>query len=101
MSPVLPKTPIEHTHVNTVTTGPCSKKHTLPLTQDYILLEYSDVFSGVGTLPDGDYHIELKDDYKPVQHAPRTVPVKFKPAYETELKRLCDEGIITPVNNNK
>ena len=31
---------------------------------------------------EGEYHIKLKKDYKPVQHPPRSVPVKFKPAYK-------------------
>ena len=41
------------------------KVHRLPITKDYILKEFSDVFKGVGTLPGGPYHIRLKDDYKP------------------------------------
>ena len=30
--------------------------------------EYADVFDGIGTLHGGEYHIQLKEDYKPVQH---------------------------------
>ena len=37
------------------------KTHPLPTTKEYILHEYADVFKGVGTLPGGPYHIELKD----------------------------------------
>ena len=44
------------------------KTHPLPTTKEYILQEYTDVFKGVGTLPGGPYHIQLKDSYKPVQH---------------------------------
>ena len=51
------------------------KMHKLPITKDYILKEYSEVFKGVGTLPGGPYHIRLKEQYRPVQHPPRSVPV--------------------------
>ena len=44
------------------------KTHPLPTTKEYILQEYAGVFKRVGTLPDGPYHIKLKDSYKPVQH---------------------------------
>ena len=32
---------------------------------------------------------------------PRSVPVKIKAACEEELQWLCDEGIITPVHEDK
>ena len=44
------------------------KKNNLPITKEYILKEYNDVFSGIGTLPGDEYHIKLKKDYKPLQH---------------------------------
>ena len=51
------------------------KTHNLPITKDYMLKEYSDMFKGIGTLPGGPYHIRLKEQYRPVQHPPRSVPV--------------------------
>ena len=42
------------------------KEHSLPTTKEYILKEYADVFTGIGTLPGTAYHIELKEDYNPV-----------------------------------
>ena len=39
------------------------KTHPLPTTKEYILHEYADVFKGVGTLPGGPYHIQLKDSF--------------------------------------
>ena len=52
------------------------KVHRLPITKEYMLKEYSDVFKGIGTLPGGPYHIRLKEQYKPVQHPPpSSVPV--------------------------
>ena len=38
------------------------KTHLLPTTKEYLLKEYSDVFKGIGTLPGGSYHIQLKED---------------------------------------
>ena len=75
-------------------------KHTLPLTEEYIHKAFADVFEGIGTLPGGAYHITLKKDAVPVQHAPRTVPEKKKEAYIAELKRLCELQIIVPVNTH-
>ena len=46
------------------------KTHKLPITKEHMLKEYSDIFKGVGTLPEGPYHIRLKKQYKPVQHPP-------------------------------
>ena len=42
------------------------KTHSLPTTKDYLLQEYADVFQGIGTLPGGPYHIQLKEGYEPV-----------------------------------
>ena len=44
------------------------KVHKLPITKEYMLKKYSDIFKGIGTLPGGPYHIRLKEQYKPVQH---------------------------------
>ena len=43
--------------------------HKLPISKDYVLHAFKDVFDGTGTLPGGDYHLRLKSDAKPVQHA--------------------------------
>ena len=64
-----------------------------------MLKEYADIFSGIGTLPGMAYHIELKDNYKPVQHVPSTVPVGLQDAYNAELQRLLHEGVIVEVHN--
>ena len=76
------------------------KIHKLPITKDYMLKEYSDIFKGVGTLPGGPYHIRLKEQYKPVQHPPRSVPVAMQSTYKAELNRLVKEGIITEVKEH-
>ena len=76
------------------------KTHKLPITKDYMLKEYSDVFKGIGTLPGGPYHIRLKEQYRPVQQPPRLVPVAMQTAYKAELDRLTKEGIITEVKEH-
>ena len=60
------------------------KKHRLPIMKEYILKEYSDVFSRVGTFPGKEYHITPKKTYIPAKHPPRSVPVKIKEAYKEE-----------------
>ena len=70
------------------------KTHPLPTTKKYLLNEYSDMFKGMGTLPGGSYHIQLKEDYKPVQYPPHQVAVSLKPAYKAEFKRLVELGVI-------
>ena len=75
------------------------KLHRLPITKEYILKEYSDVF--IGTLPEGPYHIRLKKQYRLVQYPPsRSVPVAMQDAYKAELERLSKEGIITEVKEH-
>ena len=76
------------------------KVHKLPITKDYMLEKYSDVFKGIGTLPGGPYHIRLKEQYRLVQHPPRSVPVTVQSAYKAELNRLVKEGIITEVKEH-
>ena len=66
----------------------------------YTLKEYSDIFKDVGTLPGGPYHIRLKEQYKLVQHPPRSVPVAVQSAYKAELNRLVKEDIITEVKEH-
>ena len=89
------KTPIcEMTNDAVILNG---KRHCLPITKEYVLSEFKDVFEGIGKLPGGKYHIELKPDAQPVQHPPRGVPEKKKEAYKNELERLCSLGIIEPV----
>ena len=65
-----------------------------------MLREYSDIFKGVETLPGGPYDIRLKEQYRPVQHPPRSVPVAMQSAYKAELNRLVKEGIITEVKEH-
>ena len=62
--------------------------------------EYSDVFKGVGTLPGGPYHIILKEQYKPMQHPPRSVLVAMQSTYKAELNKLVKESIIAEIKEH-
>ena len=73
-----PKSPQVPWCKNAVTIN--GKTHPLSTSKKYILHEYADVFKGVGTLPCGPYHTKLKDSYKPVQHPPRSVPLRMQSA---------------------
>lgn len=69
------------------------KRHCLPLTKEYVLSQFRDIFKGIEKLPGGKYHIQLKPEAQPVEHPPRAVPEKKKAAYKEELERLCILGI--------
>ena len=94
----IPKSPQVSWCKNSVTIN--GKTYPLPTTKEYILHEYADVFKGIGTLPGGPYHIQLKDLYRPVQHPPRSVPLGMQSVYKAELDRLVKEGIITEVHEH-
>ena len=66
-------------------------------TKEYLLREFAEVFKGIGILPGGEYHIQLKEDYKPVQHPPQQAAVSLKQACRADLDRLLKLGIITEV----
>ena len=46
-------------------------------TNDQLIDQYKDTFSGLGCLP-GQYHIDVDEIFSPVQHAPRRVPVALR-----------------------
>ena len=75
------------------------EKHPSPLTKEYLLKEYKDVFTGIGLFPGKSYQIEVDESIPPVQYPPRQVTVHPVPAYKRELERLTDLGIITDVQN--
>ena len=96
-TPSLTSTPQFHTSVNALrpdskkVTKPTSEllddatilngnRHCLPITKEYVLSQFKDIFEGIGKLPGGKYHIQLKPDVQPVNHPPRAVPEKKKAA---------------------
>ena len=67
------------------------KRHPSPLTREYLLQEYSDVFTGIGCFPGPAYQITIDPSATPVQHPPRQTPVQLQPAFQSELKRLEED----------
>ena len=66
---------------------------------DQIPKEYFDCFGEVGILKN-TYHIELKDDVKPVVVPPRKVPYALKDPLKKELDRMEKLGVIEKVEKS-
>ena len=58
-----------------------------------LLKEYKEVFTGLGCLP-REYHIEVDPAIKPVQHAPRLVPIPLKSKLKEKIDEMEKQGII-------
>ena len=57
---------------------------------------YPDRFEGIGRFP-GTYHITLRDDARPVVHAPRKCPIAIRPQVRAKLDEWVSQGIIAAV----
>ena len=64
---------------------------------DNILIEYTDVFEGLGCLAD-PYHIEIDPTAQLVIHPPRKVPVTLREPLRLELEIMVEENILAPVS---
>ena len=65
-----------------------------PLTKQDILDVYSDVFTGIGKFPGMPYKFQLKENAKPMRHAPRKVPIHLQDAFHNEIRNLEKLGIL-------
>ena len=65
-----------------------------PLTKQDILEVYSDVFTRIGKFPGMPYKFQLKENAKPVRHAPRKVPIHLQDAFHSEIRNLEKLGIL-------
>ena len=61
------------------------------LTKEDIITKYKDVFEGLGHI--GNYTIELNENAKPAQDAPRTVPIALRQDLKKRLTEMKNEGI--------
>ena len=68
-----------------------------PLTKERITDVYSDVFTRIGKFPSEPYKFQLKENTKPVRHAPRNVPIHIQEAFHKEIRNLKQLGILEPV----
>ena len=65
-----------------------------PLTKQDILEVYSDVFTRIGKFPGMPYKFQLKENAKPMRHAPRKVPIHLQDAFHSEIRNLEKLGIL-------
>ena len=65
-----------------------------PLTKQDILDVYSDVFTGIGKFPGMPYKFQLKENAKPMRHAPRKVPIHLQDAFHKGIRNLEQLGIL-------
>ena len=81
-------------------TKECAKDRcdlTSPLNSSEDLIKaYPDWYEGIGWFP-GTSHITLRDDAKPVVHAPRKCPIVMWPLVHEKLNEIINQGIIVPV----
>ena len=66
------------------------------LTQEKILHNYRDVFTGLGKLP-GTYHRDMHPNAIPVQENPRRVPIPVKDELKSKIEELETMGVIAKV----
>ena len=66
-------------------------------TQCQILHEYPDVFEGIGKLPGPLYHIHVDPGVTPKQTPCRPIPIHLKDAFQQEISKMLQAGILVPV----
>ena len=47
-----------------------------------------DIFTGIGKFPGPPYKFQLKENAKPMRHAPRKVPIHLQDAFHQEIKKF-------------
>ena len=72
----------------------------LPLMKQDILSQYSSCFEGIGHFPGDPYKFHLKPEHKPVQHAPRKVPIHLEAVFKEEIESLVKLGILEEVKKH-
>ena len=80
----------------------CEIAKELPRIKDTtnLIRQYPECFQGIGKF-DGQYHITVDPAVPPVVHPPRRVPFKMKEEIKQELSEMEQQGIITPVREDK
>ena len=71
-----------------------------PLTKQNILDVYADVFKGLGNFPGEPYKFKLKENYVPVRHTPRKVPIHLQDDFHQELNYLVKQGVLEKVEHS-
>ena len=66
------------------------------ITEDDLLQDYKDVFTGIGLFP-GEHRIEIDPNVNPVIHAARKIPIALQKRLKEELDEMQKKGVIVPV----
>ena len=69
----------------------------LTTTQCQILQEYPDVLKGIGKFPGPPYHIHVDPGVAPKQTPCRPIPIHLKDAFQQEINKMLQAGILVPV----
>ena len=59
--------------------------------------EYPDVFEGIGKSPGPPYHIHVDPGVTPKQTPCRPIPIHLKEAFQKEISKMLQAGILVPV----
>ena len=70
------------------------------MTKDYLLTDYSDVFSGVGMF-EKEYDIVVDPSVRPVIQAPRKLPYAKYDQLKMTIAKLEEEDIIASADNQQ
>ena len=65
--------------------------------QDQIMHKYPDVFEGIGKFPGPSYHIQVDPRVTPKQTPCRPIPIHLKEAFQKEINKMLQAGILVPV----
>jgi len=68
-----------------------------PITKEQLIQKYPSVFADRVGLLEGEYSIHLDSQAKPVQHAPRRVPVAHRENLQKTLDDLVKQEVLAPV----
>ncbi|KAL9969912.1 hypothetical protein ACROYT_G022190 [Oculina patagonica] len=68
-------------------------------TESSILDEFNDLFEGLGEL-EGEHHVEINTEVKPVIHPPRKVSFTLLPKLNHELERMEQLSVIEKVDQS-
>ena len=69
-----------------------------PLSPEWLMTAYPEVFEGVGTLP-GILHLEIDKSVPPVQLPVRRIPLAVRDSLKHDIDRLVELKVITPVDS--
>ena len=84
-------------HAHDSTTPPLQRPPTTNATEQFVLRHFKDLFDNqLGKLP-VEYRIKVDQEVKPVIRSPRHIPVAMQGKVKSEIDRMVQIGVITPV----